>query len=412
MVLKRSFCTGEEENDNPQLQANQQSNQRVKFTKCVCKDKLWLQAFSAQLENSIRKVVREEVEQVIKHSYHSISRLLPSQAKPCDSRKYKLQFEGKLPQKLFTGNKVEAEGPSPIKLFLLDTVSGHRVTDGPLSSAKIKIFVLDGHFKAEELESWTAEELGNNVVSERDGKRPLLVGQDVVISLRNGIGSVSDICFTDNSSWQRTKMFRLGAKVEDEAKGNHVREAVSSPFEVKDRRGENYQKHSIPSPEDEVWRLPWIAKDGKICKRLAEHQIFKVKDLVSQYYLNESLLRQILNVSPRKWETIIQRANSCFSGSTSQSSSDSAAPLDVHVPVNLHQYCMPQAYHTEEHNHHLDQSAGLNNPLLMDYLAGSCCEDGNYLPSLEDSMLPPFPNMFDSEPSSFRVTVSSRRLAP
>ncbi|XP_021772781.1 protein SAR DEFICIENT 1-like isoform X1 [Chenopodium quinoa] len=416
MVLKRGF-SGEMENDNPHFQTTQQQNQRFKFTKCICKDKKWLQAYSAQLENSIRKVLREEVEQAIQQSYHSILRLMPSQVKPSESRKFKLQFEDKLPDKLFTGNKVEAEGPSPIKIYLLDAITGHRVTDGPLSSVKVKIVVLHGHFKAEELDNWTEEEFDNNIVFERDGKRPLLIGQHL-ISLQNGVCCVGNICFTDNSSWERSKMFRLGAKVE--AKGHQVREAVSSPFEVKDRRGENYQKHKIPAPEDEVWRLCWIAKDGKISKRLAEHHIYKVKDFVKQYYLDESLLRQILNVTPKKWEAIIQRATSCFSGDSSQSLSDSApidAPISntncpITVPgLNMQQFCMPPScydqpenrmshYHTEDYSHHLHQSMALNNPLVMDLLAGSCSEDGS-LPSLEDCMLPPFPNVFDFETSSW-----------
>lgn len=413
MVLKRGFSGKVDYDHNPQYQATLQRNQRLKLTKCLCKDKLWLQTYSAQLENTIRKVVREEVERALQHSYHSISRSLPSQAKPCDTRKFELHFEGKLPNKLFTGNKVEAEGPSPIKLFIVDAVSGRRVTDGPLSSVKVKIVALHGHFKAEELEDFTADDFKNNIVFERDGKRPLLVGQDVVIALQNGIGSIGDISFTDNSSWERSKKFRLGARVE--AKENLVREAVSSPFEVKDRRGENYQKHKIPSPEDEVWRLRWIAKDGKICKRLADHHIFKVKDLVTLYYLDESLLRQILNVTPKKWEAIVQRATSCFSDNTSQSLSNSA-PSDIPISTticplttsgfNLQKFCTDQqenhmsCYHTEEHSHHLDQSMGLNDPLLMDLVAGSCSDDGN-LPSLEDSTLPSFPTMFDFETSSW-----------
>lgn len=58
----------------------------------------------------------------------------------------------------------------------------------------------------------------------------------------------------------------------------------------------DYQKHNIPSLEDEVWRLCWIAKDGKICERLAEHQIYKVKDFLTVYYLNESVLRQVRKI--------------------------------------------------------------------------------------------------------------------
>ncbi|XP_048499476.1 calmodulin-binding protein 60 G isoform X3 [Beta vulgaris subsp. vulgaris] len=345
MVFKRNNSGEKENNDNQQPPSSQQRNQRLKYTRCVSKDRICrLQSCSTQLETLIRKVVREEVEQVIQQSHHSISRSLSIDAKPCELRKFKLQFEGKLPQKLFTGNKIEAEGSAAIKLFLLDAVTGHRVTDGPLSSTKVKIVALHGHFRAEELDIWTKKEFSKNIVSERDGKRPLLVGQNVVIFLENGVGCVGDVCFTDNSSWERSKMFRLGAKVE--AKEDHVMEAVSTPFEVKDRRGENYQKHNIPSLEDEVWRLCWIAKDGKICERLAEHQIYKVKDFLTVYYLNESVLRQILKVSPKKWEAIIQQATSCFSGNTSRIlchsvSSPNDMPDCINPGLNQQQFCLP-----------------------------------------------------------------------
>lgn len=54
-----------------------------------------------------------------------------------------------------------------------------------------------------------------------------------------------------------------------------------------------YKKHDIPSLDDEVWRLCWIAKDGKICKKLEENEIYKVKDFITQYHNNESLLRSV-----------------------------------------------------------------------------------------------------------------------
>ncbi|XP_057549898.1 calmodulin-binding protein 60 G-like [Amaranthus tricolor] len=404
MVLKKGF-PGKDENGNPQFRANQR-NQRLKLSKCVCKEKLWFQAYSVQLENLIRKAVREEVQQVIQHSLPSISRSLPSQAKPSEPRKFKLQFEGTLPTKLFTVNKLDSEGSSAIKLFLLDAITGHRVTTGPLSSIKVKLFVLHGHFKAEELEDWTKHDFEKNVVFERDGKRPLLVGRDVVITLHNGIGCIGDVCFTDNSSWERSKMFRLGAMAE--ANGSHVREAVSNPFKVKDRRGENYQKRKIPSPEDDVWRLRWIAKDGKICKRLAEHQIYKVKDFVTQYYLDESLLRQILNVAPKKWDAIVQCATSCLSGNSSSNLNDLASP---NIPgFDSQQFFVPPVYHdqpeiqmldsnTEGHNYQLDGSMAMNSPFLMDLLAGSCSEHANF--SLHDFTHPSLPTMLGFETSSW-----------
>ena len=54
-----------------------------------------------------------------------------------------------------------------------------------------------------------------------------------------------------------------------------------------------YQKYITPSVEDDVWRLRGIAKDGKICRRLADHQIYKVKDFLHMYHRDQSLLRNV-----------------------------------------------------------------------------------------------------------------------
>ena len=163
-------------------------------------------------------------------------RSLPSEAELSKFRKFKLQFEGQLPRKLYTGNNIEAEGSLPLKIVLLDAQSGEVVMHGPLSSAKVKIVVLHGHFKDEMPEGWTQKKFNDSIVLARAGKGRLLFGERV-IPLCNGIGFVKGISFTDNSSWVRSKMFRLGAKVKPKAKEDEVREAVSSPFEVKHRRG-------------------------------------------------------------------------------------------------------------------------------------------------------------------------------
>ncbi|KAJ6883204.1 hypothetical protein NC652_030433 [Populus alba x Populus x berolinensis] len=61
------------------------------------------------------------------------------------------------------------------------------------------------------------------------------------------LASLGDIVFTDNSSWQRSRKFRLGArpvqKVSDEMR---IWEGRSEAFVVKDHRGELYKKHHPP----------------------------------------------------------------------------------------------------------------------------------------------------------------------
>ena len=76
---------------------------------------------------------------------------LPLQLKTT-SKRYKLQFQGNLPQTLFTGNRVEAENKQPLRLVLTDAATNQMVTSGPLSSMKVELLVLDGDFNAAEME--------------------------------------------------------------------------------------------------------------------------------------------------------------------------------------------------------------------------------------------------------------------
>jgi hypothetical protein len=75
-------------------------------------------------------------------------------------------------------------------------------------------------------------------VKERTGKRPLLTGE-LNLTMRDGIAPIGDIEFTDNSSWIRSRKFRVAVRI---APGTNqsvrVREGMTEPFVVKDHRGE------------------------------------------------------------------------------------------------------------------------------------------------------------------------------
>jgi len=154
------------------------------------------------------------------------------------SRQYRLHFQNCLPQTLFTGSKIEAEGRVPVQIAIMNTESNKNVTSGPLASAKIEILVLDGDFGGDDQMEWTEKEFGDSVVRERDGKRPLLTGE-LVITLNNGVGYLGDAAFTDNSSWIRSRKFRLGARLlQSKCTDVSIKEAIGGPFFVKDHRGE------------------------------------------------------------------------------------------------------------------------------------------------------------------------------
>lgn len=149
-----------------------------------------------------------------------------------------LQFRSRLSLPLFTGGKVEGEQGAAIHIVLVDVNTGHVVTSGNESSVKLDVVVLEGDFNNEDDEGWTQEEFESHVVKEREGKRPLLTG-DLQVTLKEGVGTLGELTFTDNSSWIRSRKFRLGLKVATGfCEGMRIREAKTEAFTVKDHRGE------------------------------------------------------------------------------------------------------------------------------------------------------------------------------
>jgi hypothetical protein len=143
-----------------------------------------------------------------------------------------------MPPHLFTGGKVEGEQGAAIHVVLLDASTGTVVQTGPESAAKLNVVVLEGDFNEEADEDWAMEHFESHEVKEREGKRPLLTG-DLQVTLKEGVGTLGEITFTDNSSWIRSRKFRLGVKVSPGyCEGIRVREAKTEAFAVKDHRGE------------------------------------------------------------------------------------------------------------------------------------------------------------------------------
>nr|CAD1839518.1 unnamed protein product [Ananas comosus var. bracteatus] len=269
--------------------------------------------FVAAVEPLIRKVVKEEVESAFANYLSSMTRQSVKEISPSTSRSLQLQFKNKLSLPIFTGARIEGEDSSGITIILVDAVTGQVITSGQESSMKVEIVVLEGDFEGDEEDNWTFEEFSNNIVKEREGKRSLLTG-DVFVDLKQGIGVVGELSFTDNSSWTRSRKFKLGARTADGYfNGVRVREAKTESFMVKDHRGELYKKHHPPSLVDEVWRLEKIGKDGAFHKRLACENINTVKDFLTLLSLDATRLRNILGsgMSAKMWEATVEHARTC-----------------------------------------------------------------------------------------------------
>ncbi|KAJ0668595.1 putative CALMODULIN-BINDING PROTEIN60 [Helianthus annuus] len=275
-----------------------------------------LQKFCSSLEPILRRVVSEEVERALaKLGPTKLSeRVSPKRIEGLDGRDLQLQFQSKILLSLFTGGKVEGERGVAIHVVLIDANTGHVVTSGPESSVKLDIVVLEGDFNNEDEQGWTQEEFETHMVKEREGKRPILSG-DLQVVLKEGVGTLGELTFTDNSSWIRSRKFRLGLKV---ASGYHecvrIREAKTDAFTVKDHRGELYKKHYPPVLTDEVWRLEKIGKDGSFHKKLNKAGIFSVEDFLRLVVRDQKKLRNVLGsgMSNKMWDVLVEHAKTCI----------------------------------------------------------------------------------------------------
>ncbi|XP_019197252.1 PREDICTED: calmodulin-binding protein 60 A-like isoform X2 [Ipomoea nil] len=263
------------------------------------------------LEPLIRKVVREEVDLALR-KYMTNLRNCEKDVHLYEVRSLKLMFLNSISPPVFTGARIEGENCSSLKVALVDALTGQTVTSGPESSAKVEIVALEGDFDGGERDKWTLEEFTNNIVREREGKKALLSG-DAFLNLKQGIGLVGDISFSDNSSWTRSRKFRLGVRLVDNLDGIKVKEAISESFIVRDHRGELYKKHYPPCLLDEVWRLEKISKEGAFHRRLKKERVITVKDFLTLFYLEPTRLRKILGagMSAKMWEITVEHARTC-----------------------------------------------------------------------------------------------------
>ncbi|KAE9448751.1 hypothetical protein C3L33_19350, partial [Rhododendron williamsianum] len=216
-----------------------------------------------------------------------------NQSESSKARVWQLHFVNKLRSTVFTGCRIESEDCNPVKIVILDSVSGEVISSGPLSSLRIEIVVLNGDFGADYQEDWTEKEFNANLVCERKGKGPWVTGE-LVITLRDGVGYVGDVSFTDNSSRIRCQKFRLGARpVQSKSPEVRIREARTEAFVVKDHPREAFKKQHPPNLNDEVWRLEKISKGGTYHKALLGKGITTVEQFLQSYSVDPSSLRLV-----------------------------------------------------------------------------------------------------------------------
>ncbi|GAB4826866.1 hypothetical protein Ancab_033745 [Ancistrocladus abbreviatus] len=266
-----------------------------------------------EVEHQFQEKVRTEVECALARidSARFDRRSFPEQIRAPDGRNLQLCFTTIVLQPLYTCETIGGEQGVAIDVVLLDADTGQIVESGPESSLKLNVVPLKGDFNVED--SWTLKEFEDNVVQPREGKCPVLTG-DLQVKLKDGVGKLGNVKFTDNSSRQANRRFRLGLMVaSDYCEGIRIHEAKTEAFIVLDQRGESYKKHFPPSWDDEVWRLVEIARGGKYCKRLNDAQINTVEDLLRFWARNHRELEYKLKGMPKKrLNNLVEHAKTCI----------------------------------------------------------------------------------------------------
>ncbi|KAK2633067.1 hypothetical protein EUGRSUZ_L00616, partial [Eucalyptus grandis] len=246
-----------------------------------------LQRFCSSLEPLLRRIVSEEVERALTRLGHAMlaERSSPPRIQYPEEKGMQLQFKTRMPPHLFTGGRVEGEQGAAIHVVLIDRATGLVVQDGPSSNAKLNVVVLEGDFNDETQGDWSEEHFESLEVKEREGKRPLLTG-DLQVILKEGVGTLGELSFTDNSSWTRSRKFRIGVKVATGCcEGIRVREAKTEAFAVKDHRGE-WSGMSNRMWENTVEHAKTCRHGSFSLENLTNKQKISVDSLVKRAYEN------------------------------------------------------------------------------------------------------------------------------
>ncbi|TVU49892.1 hypothetical protein EJB05_01232, partial [Eragrostis curvula] len=273
----------------------------------------FMSMFLACFGSMVQRVVSEEVEKGFRQfTAPAPPRLLVG----CYQRpRYQLVFLNG-PKTVYTMSKVESDDGTAIKVAIVETLENNQtniVRSGHLSSAKVEVVVLHGHFNAKNEESWTPEDFNKHIVSGREKSAQLLTGI-LTLKLNGGESSLGNATFTDNSSFTSTKMFRLGLRLVN-ASGERVLEGVTEPFRVKERRVEGFEKHYPPMLDDDVWRLEKIGKNGPYHKALSKIGIESVQKFLQAYMMDAEKLIKIFSKMPQStWKSIIGHAMTCKYG--------------------------------------------------------------------------------------------------
>lgn len=192
------------------------------------------------------EVVDLKLKQYVSFTNNPSPQVLPLTDQAVETPRFKLVFSKNLALPMFTRKKVLDRDNNPLQIFLVDlncSSGSDQITPILLNPApKVELVVLNGDFPPRDYDSWTSQQFDNNILKARTGKPPLIVG-DLLVTLSDGVATIGDIEFTDNSRWIPSRKFKIGARVvRPRGHANSfqgcVLEAMTEPFTVREKRME------------------------------------------------------------------------------------------------------------------------------------------------------------------------------
>ncbi|KAI3673479.1 hypothetical protein L6452_39598 [Arctium lappa] len=268
----------------------------------------------------------------------------------------KLIFTDEIAFPVYTRTKITAKsgdgGNGCIRIMLVDGNQTHQppVTTGPAASATVKIVLLPANFGGGSTTRnggvWTPQDFQNNIIVNWGGKKNLLLGNLTVV-LKDGVGTLGEIRIKHDGKHLKRDRFRLGAMVVG-GFDHEVKEAISDPFEVKDRRNESKDSRQL-LPTDKLWRLKKIGKRGPIVRCLESEGVLTVSDFLYMHDSNPGGLQEMCGLYGKRWDTVVHHAKRCrienvLDGYGSVGSSTSQLSNNVSSFFDSDCY-IPQSYH-------------------------------------------------------------------
>ncbi|KAL0356001.1 UNVERIFIED_CONTAM: hypothetical protein Sradi_4047000 [Sesamum radiatum] len=239
-------------------------------------------------EDLIRKVVKEEI-QSAQEKFLIGGRSHANAMATSKERSLHLTFLDEVSGPVLTGKAIEGKGGTPMRVALVDKITGQAVDCGPESSAKVEIVVLEAGDNDNE-QNLSLENFNNRIIRESDKKKPHFPKSNYIY-LKEGVGVLCNVKLGHDSRWMKSCKCRLGARIVENFGGIKVQAAWTESFMVSDSRSKLYEKHYPPSLSDPVWRLENIGKDGARCRRLNKNKVLTVQDFLFLHSINPERLQ-------------------------------------------------------------------------------------------------------------------------